>query len=320
MLKKINFNVAIITLKVPMKKIIFLINLISFSTIFPESHTILVFGGKHGWIGQKIVTLLKDQGHNPVCAQSRLENREAIIKEIASIKPDFIINSAGIIGNPNVDWCETHKPETIRTNVIGTLNLADIAHQMNIHVTNISTGCIYEYDEQHAMRSGKGFTEEDEPNFNGSFYSRSKILMEKLILEYPNVLNLRVKMPISTDLEHGFVGKIIKYKKLINVPNSLCILDDLLPIAIEMTLKGFKGNFNFVNPGTLSHNEVMDLYKKIIDPTISYENFTLEEQDRILKARRANAELNPAKLLRYFPNIPHVKDSLIKILQTIKGQ
>lgn len=282
-----------------------------------RSETVLVFGGKKGWIGQKIVQLLKDQGHNPICAESRLENREAIIKEVEAVKPQFIINSAGIIGNPNVDWCETHKSETIRTNVIGTLNLADIAYQMNIHLTNISTGCIYEYDKQHPMHSGKGFTEEEEPNFNGSFYSRTKILMEKLILEYPNVLNLRIKMPISTDLEHGFVGKIIKYKKLINVPNSLCILDDLLPIAIEMTIKGFKGNFNFVNPGTLSHNEVMDLYKEIVDPSISYENFTIEEQNRVLKARRANAELSATKLLQYFPGVPHAKDSLRKILKTI---
>lgn len=303
-----------------MVKKLLLLSLLTYSNpdFCLQHHNFLIFGGKHGWIGKKIVILLKEQGHNPICADSRLENRESIIKEIERTKPDFIINAAGIIGNPNVDWCETHKPETIRTNVIGTLNLADVAYQMGIHLTNVSTGCIYEYDEQHPMQSGKGFAEEEEPNFNGSFYSRSKIAMEKLILEYPNVLNLRVKMPISTDLEHGFVGKIIKYKKLINVPNSLCILDDLLPVAIEMTLKGFKGNYNFVNPGTLSHNEVMDLYKEIVDPSISYENFTLEEQNRILKARRANAELSAAKLLKDFPHIPRVKDSLRKILYTIK--
>lgn len=302
-----------------MKKIFIFTAMITFGSLsLTTPHTILVFGGAKGWIGQKLVTLLKEQGHNPICAQSRLENRESIVQEIERVKPDFIINAAGIIGNPNVDWCETHKQDTIRVNVVGTLNLADIAHQKGLHVTNISTGCIYEYDATHPMHSGKGFTEEEAPNFDGSFYSRTKILMERLLLEYPNVLNLRVKMPISIDLEHGFVGKIIKYKKLINVPNSLCILDDLLPVAIEMTLKGFKGNYNFVNPGTLSHNEVMDLYKEIIDPTISYENFSLEEQNRILKARRANAELNPAKLLKDFPHIPHVKDSLRKILLTIK--
>lgn len=280
-----------------------------------KMNNVLVFGGKTGWIGQKIVTLLNDLGYNAVCAESRLENRESIIHEISKVQPIAIINAAGITGKPNVDWCEDHKQETLRTNVIGTLNLADIAYSYGIHLTNISTGCIYEYDEKHPMGSGIGFTEEEEPNFDGSFYSRTKIILEKLLLEYPNVLNLRVKMPVSEELDKGFVGKISKFKKLINIPNSLCVLEDLLPIAIDMTLKGIKGNFNFVNPGTISHNEVMDLYKQYIDQNHTYENFTLEEQAKILKARRANAELSASKLLKLYPNIPHIKKSITRLFK-----
>lgn len=300
-----------------MKKL-WLLSFLTFNVIIAtHSKKVLVFGSQ-GWIGGKLVALLEQQGHIPIRAQSRLENRQAIIQEIQETKPDCIINSAGIIGKPNVDWCEDHKQETIRTNVIGTLNLADIAFLNNLHLTNISTGCIYEYDELHPMHSGKGFTEDDEPNFKGSFYSRTKIAMENLILEYPNVLNLRVKMPISAEFDRGFVGKIKNYKKVINVPNSFCVLEDLLPIAIDMTIKGITGNYNFVNPGTLSHNQVLDLYKEYIDPTLTYENFTLEEQDKILKARRANAELNPAKLLQLYTDIPCVKDSFIRLLNANK--
>jgi 3,5-epimerase/4-reductase len=299
-----------------MKKIV-LVALLTVSAISAHSKTILVFGGKKGWIGQKIVTLLKELGHNPICAESRLESRQHIVDEIVRTKPDSIINAAGIIGNPNVDWCEDHKQETIRTNVIGTLNLADVSYMHGLHVTNISTGCIYEYDKAHPIGSGIGFTEKEPPNFDGSFYSRSKIQMETLLLEYPNVLNLRVKMPLSLELDRGFVGKIARYKKLINVPNSLCVLDDLLPIAVDMTLKEVKGNFNFVNPGALSHNQVMDLYIKYIDPSHTYENFTLEEQDKILRARRANAELSAAKLLNLYPDIPHISISLERLLKEI---
>lgn len=300
-----------------MKKL-FLIALCTLSINATDPKTILVFGGKNGWIGKRIVTLLSELGHNPICAESRLENRQDICDEIAKTKPHSIINAAGIIGNPNVDWCEDHKAETIRTNVLGTLNLIDVAFINNLHITNISTGCIYEYDETHPMRSGLAFTEQDEPNFDGSFYSRTKILMEKLALTYPNVLNLRVKMPISTDMEKGFVAKVSKYKKVINVPNSLCILEDLLPVAVDMTLKEYKGNYNFVNPGALSHNEVLDMYKEYIDPTHTYENFSLQEQDAILKARRANAELSAEKLLKLYPNIPHIKDALPVLLKKIK--
>lgn len=282
-----------------------------------QAKTVLVFGGKTGWIGKKIVKILEDLGHDPICAVSRLENREAISDEILQVKPGYIINAAGITGKPNVDWCEEHKQETLRTNVIGTLNLADIAFLHNIHLTNISTGCIYEYDTKHAIGSGIGFTEEEEPNFTGSFYSKTKIQMEPLLLSYPNVLNLRVKMPVSNELDKGFVGKIVKYKKVVNVPNSLTILDDLLPIAVDMTLREIKGNFNFVNPGAISHHEVLNLYKQYIDPTHTYEGFTVEEQDKMLKARRANAELSVNKLLKLYPNIPHIKTSLTKLFKTV---
>ena len=67
---------------------------------------------------------------------------------------------------PNIDWCESHQVETLRTNVIGTLNVADAAHTLGVHMTLYATGCIFEYDEAHPM-GGPGFTEEDKANFHG---------------------------------------------------------------------------------------------------------------------------------------------------------
>lgn len=58
--------------------------------------------------------------------------------------------------------------ETIRANVIGTLTLADVCLQHNVHVTNFATGCIFEYDATHTEHSGNGFKEEDTPNFTGA--------------------------------------------------------------------------------------------------------------------------------------------------------
>lgn len=275
----------------------------------------LVFGGQRGWIGQKLVQVLNEKGHTVHCATSRIEQRESIEQEILKYKPNYIINAAGVIGKPNVDWCESHKEETLRGNVLGALNVVDVAFLHNIHVTNITTGCIYQYDEAHALGSGKGFTEEEDPNFSGSFYSRTKIMAEKLVLMYPNVLNLRVRMPIAADLDpKSFVGKIIQYKKLINIPNSMTILEDLLPLVPQMIERGLVGNYNFVNPGTLSHNQVIELYKEYINPDHQYENFSIEEQNKILAVPRSNCELSAEKLLKEFPQIPHIQDSLRKIL------
>jgi 3,5-epimerase/4-reductase len=284
-----------------------------------NTQTFLIFGGKTGWVGQQLVALLQQQGHTALCAAARLENRGAIIAELETYNPDFVINAAGITGRPNVDWCEDHKEETIRANVLGALNLADITFIKGIHLTNISTGCIYQYDEKHPLKSGIGFTEEDEPNFAGSFYSHTKILAEKLIRCYPHVLHLRLRMPIADDLtQRAFVGKIIHHKKLVDIPNSMAVMHDLLPLIIDMTQKKYTGIYNFVNPGTLSHHEVIELYKQYINPTHQYESFTVEEQDRILKAPRSNCELDATKLLSLYPNIPSIKESIVKVFERMK--
>src|SRR5437660_1220843 len=81
----------------------------------------LVWGGKTGWIGQKIVALLKEQKFTVYSAEARLENREEIENEIKLKCPNYIINCAGVTGTPNVDWCEDHQQQTIRTNIIGAL-------------------------------------------------------------------------------------------------------------------------------------------------------------------------------------------------------
>lgn len=280
----------------------------------------LVFGGKTGWIGQKIVTLLRNQKESVYVASSRLEDRKDIINELENIKPKYIINCAGITGKRNIDDCETPEGRinTIRSNIIGTLNLIDLAHLYGIHVTNFATGCIYDYNEGNP--TDKGFSEEDPPNFYGSFYSRSKVIAETFIRNYDNVLTLRLRMPIDADLRHpkNFICKIVNYPKVINVPNSMTILPELLPIAIDMTKKQRKGIYNFVNPGVISHNEILSMYRDFVDRKFKWENFTVEEQNQILKARRSNCHLDVSKLLKEYPNIRNIKEAVKEILTNKK--
>jgi len=118
-----------------------------------------------------------------------MQNREAVIAEIEKYKPTHILNAAGSTGRPNVDWCEDHKPETIRNNVIGTINLADVAYEKGIHITVFATGCIYAYDEKHPI-GGPGFLETDKANFDGSFYSETKAHVEEVCYTIPYLCKL----------------------------------------------------------------------------------------------------------------------------------
>lgn len=273
----------------------------------------LVFG-RSGWIGGLLGELLKNSGEKFEFATARLEDRAAILADIERVKPTHVLSAAGKTGRPNVDWCEDHKVETIRCNVIGCLNLADICHQKGIHMTYYGTGCIFHYDDNYPMGSGKGFKESDTPNFTGSYYSHTKAIVENLLKEYPNVLTLRVRMPIVPDLVYprNFITKILKYEKVVNIPNSMTVLPELLPYSIDMAKRGLTGIMNFTNPGAISHNEVLDLYKQYIDPEFTYTNFSIEEQSKILKAPRSNNLMDTEKIQSEYPEILPIKESLIK--------
>ena len=263
---------------------------------------VLIYGGKTGWIGGKMAVLLQEKGVEYVLADARCENRADVAAELDDVKPSHVFMAAGITGRPNIDWCEDHMPDTIRTNVIGTLNLADLCNERGIHCTVYATGCIFKYDDAHPLGSGVGFTEDDVPNFDESFYSKTKGFMEPMLRCYPSCLILRVRMPISDDLSHrNFITKIVKYERVVNIPNSMTVLTEMLPASLAMAEKGLTGVYNFCNPGVISHNECLDLYTKYIDPTYKYMNFSLEEQSKILKAGRSNNELDSTKLMKDMP-------------------
>ncbi|WZY73648.1 hypothetical protein YC2023_005888 [Brassica napus] len=270
--------------------------------------------GRTGWLGGLLGKLCEKQGIAYEYGKGRLEDRASVMADVRSVKPTHVFNAAGVTGRPNVDWCESHKTETIRANVAGTLTLADVCRENGLLMMNFATGCIFEYDAAHPEGSGIGFKEEDKPNFTGSFYSKTKAMVEELLREYDNVCTLRVRMPISSDLNNprNFITKISRYNKVVNIPNSMTILDELLPISIEMAKRNLRGVWNFTNPGVVSHNEILEMYKSYIEPGFKWSNFTLEEQAKVIVAARSNNEMDGAKLSKEFPEMLSIKDSLIK--------
>lgn len=50
-----------------------------------------------------------------------------------------------------------------------------------------------------------------------------------------------------------------RYDKVINIPNSMTVLPELLPLSIEMARRKLTGIMNFTNPGAVSHNEILEV-------------------------------------------------------------
>jgi 3,5-epimerase/4-reductase len=281
----------------------------------------LVFG-RTGWIGGKLGELLTEQGKTFKFAESRTYDRNGVIAEIEAFGATHVLNAAGVTGRPNVDWCEDHRIETVRNNVVGTLMVADICEEKNVHHTLFATGCIFEYDAEHTIGGAKMFTEEDSANFHGSYYSHTKAMAEELLKPYTKTCTLRVRMPISDDLSgRNFITKILNYAKVVDVPNSMTILTEFLPLSLIIAERSLTGIYNFCNPGAISHNECLQLYKDIVDPTYTWDNFTVDEQALILKAGRSNNTLDHTKLCAALPDI-HIDEihvAMEKVMHRMKA-
>ena len=121
-------------------------------------------------------------------------------------------------------------------------------------------------------------------------------------------------MPVSDDLHsRSFVTKISKYDRVVDVPNSNTILHDLLPASVLLAEHKDIGIYNFTNPGAISHNEVLALFKQHVRPDFTWKNFTLEEQSHVIKAGRSNCKLDTTKLVtklkQYGYEVPEIHDA-----------
>lgn len=248
----------------------------------------LIFG--QGYIAHKFLDSL---GAEAEISTVRIEDFSAVKAELEAKRPDVVINCAGKTGRPNVDWCEDHKMETAYSNVIAPMILARACEELGLYMVHVGSGCVYE-----GYNDDKGWSEEDAPNFAGSYYSRTKAWSEAMLKDFP-ILQLRLRMPFdSVPSERNFITKITKYAKVISVPNSISVLDDFLMAAKALIAKKATGIYNVTNPGVINHQDILDMYIELVDPNYRYELFSLEEMNKITKAKRSNCGLSVEKLER----------------------
>jgi hypothetical protein len=99
--------------------------------------------GRTSWIGGVLGKICQKQGILYEYGSGRLEKRAQLEAYITSAKPSHVFNAAGVTSRPNVDWCESHKVETIRANVVGTLTLANVCKQSNLLLINFEQGAFF---------------------------------------------------------------------------------------------------------------------------------------------------------------------------------
>lgn len=282
----------------------------------------LVFGGR-GWIASYLIPQLRLQGLDILIAPSdiRLDETDKVTAFLDEVQPHRVVCLVGRThgeGYSTIDYLELpgKLQENIRDNLFAPLSLAILCEKRGIHMTYLGTGCIFSNNEPES----RVYHENDLPDFFGSSYSTVKGFTDRLMhLLDEHVLNVRIRMPIVADMHpRNFITKISKYAKICSMPNSMTVLETLLPYLADMIVKGTKGTINLTNPGYITHNEILKLYKQHIDPSFTWENFSIDEQDAILLSKRSNNVLDTTRLQSMYPMVPNIETAVTDSLQHMK--
>src|SRR6266566_5544587 len=183
-------------------------------------------------------------------------------------KPDVIVNCIGRTGRPNIDWCEKNKEETANINTALPILLADVCQKKSIRLVQIASGCIFygqspnkitmcELDESSMPYDvDTGWKETDFANPK-SYYSKTKYACDLALGDMDNVCILRIRMPIS-DKNHprNLINKLRGYEQIINVPNSMTMMNDLEKCIDWAANNEMSGIFHVVNPQPLTAAQI----------------------------------------------------------------
>ncbi len=203
----------------------------------------------NGYIGQRINADLK----YPIIPRKILFYQD-IENIIHCFHPKVLINCIGYSGLCMED-CEKHKATSLFANTYLPIMLAEACQVHHVKLVHISTGCIY--------KSGQDITEEVSPDFYDMLYPRSKISAEACLKQYPDVLILRIRLPLDP-LPHpkNLLTKLINYRKVIDQFNSVTYLPDFAR-ALEHLIKiDACGIYHVVNKDGLWYLSLMETYRK----------------------------------------------------------
>ena len=277
-----------------------------------EKEKWLIYGLK-GYIGQQLIPILKKYNIDIIEGIQRAENYIGVEQEILKHKPDHIISIIGRMYGNNVFSIKYLENKdklrlNINDNLFAPITLANLSNKHNIHFTYFSSACIFSYDKQHTIECKEGFKDIDNANYFGSNYVTVKGFTDKLMQQYNNVLNLRIRMTMNSDKDQrNLLHKIINFNKIHNFPNSMTILSTLFDIYIDMIKNKYTGTFNFCNKGAITFDKILNIYNKIKNKNKTWEI--------INDNSRANNYLNIEMLELLYPNkILHITEAVKNII------
>jgi dTDP-4-dehydrorhamnose reductase len=264
---------------------------------------IYLLGGS-GYVGHAYQALLTKKGlpfRNVRRSEFDYSDSAALTAALLRDRPEFLINAAGYTGKPNVDACELHKEETLHGNAVLPGRIARACADAGVPWGHVSSGCIY----NGARADGRGFTEDDAPNFSFrsppcSFYSGTKALGEEVLAGQPQLYIWRLRIPFdAVDNPRNYLTKLMRYKRLLDATNSISQLDEFVAATFACWERRIPfGTYNITNPGRVTASEITEMMKRRGVGPAQFDFFKDEAEFMQVAAKtpRSNCVLDESKL------------------------
>lgn len=285
--------------------------------------------GASGYVGQAYQRFFSERKIEfSVADRNRYDyrSRDGLMSLIEETKPDFLVNSAGYTGKPNVDACEIFKTECLDGNAVFPGMIREVCAEAKTPWGHVSSGCIF----TGSRPDGTGFTEDDAPNFtfrqnNCSFYSGTKALGEEILAGAPECYIWRLRIPFNhVDNPRNYLTKMMSYARLLEARNSLSQLDEFVRATWECWDKRVPfGIYNVTNPGAITTHEVVKMImnsrvgEQLLAEGKTFSFFSDEDEfmRKAAKTPRSNCVMDSSKILRQGIKLTEVHDAVRQALE-----
>ena len=254
---------------------------------------ILVTGGA-GFIGSHLCKRLLDDGNQVICLDNFFTGVRSNVEKLQA-NPNFELVEHDITQQFEADVtqiynlaCPASPPhyqfnpiKTLKTSVLGMMNVLELAHKCNAKVLQASTSEIYGDPLMHPQI--ESYWGNVNPIGIRSCYDEGKRCAETMMMDYHRQYGVKIKivrifntygplmLPNDGRVVSNFIIQALKNQDITiygegKQTRSFCYVDDLIEGFIRMMASDLTGPVNLGNP---SERTILDLAKLIISMTNS---------------------------------------------------
>ena len=298
---------------------------------------ILVAGGT-GFIGSNLCEKLINQGHYVICLDNNSTGSMDNIKHLRSnLNFEFIRHDITNPINLEIDQIyhlacpaspkayQENAIKTIKTNVLGTLNLLGLAKRTKSKFLFTSTSEVYGDPKIHPQI--ESYWGNVNPIGIRSCYDEGKRLAEAAIYEYNRIHKIDVKIarifntygpkmnPDDGRVISNFINQVLNNKDITiygegTQTRSFCYIDDMIDGLVKLMDSNQKGPINLGNPNEISIKNIAILINKLVEKNNNLKYMDLPQDDPCIRCPDINKAIN---LLNWKPQI-HLEEGLIKTI------